>query len=106
MAKKTYTTILDDLDGSEGAETVTFSYEGRSFEVDLSEKNRDKLSKALEPFINAGRSTSSRRASTASRGPKKDLDAIRSWARDNGHEVSDRGRIAASVVEAYEAANK
>ncbi|MEU2203596.1 Lsr2 family protein [Microbacterium oleivorans] len=106
MARKVIESITDDIDGSEGAETVTFSYKGTNYEIDLNDKNAQKLEAALEPYVSAGRKVGRASSSTASRGPKKDLDAIRTWARENGHEVSDRGRIAASVVEAYEAANK
>lgn len=107
MAKKTVTSIYDDIDGTEGAETVAFSFDGKSYEVDLSDKNKDKLAKALEPYISAGRSTGgSRRSSGASRGGgRTDLASIRAWAKDNGHDVSERGRIPASVISAYDEAH-
>jgi hypothetical protein len=107
MARKIIETILDDLDGSEGASTVFFAFDGRSYEIDLSEENRERLSSALQPFIDAARTTSSlQRPSGAGRtAPKQDLNEIRAWARGNGYKVSDRGRIAANVLEAYEAAN-
>jgi hypothetical protein len=31
---------------------------------------------------------------------------LRTWARDNGYAVSDRGRVAASVVQAYDEAHQ
>jgi hypothetical protein len=107
MARKIIESILDDLDGSEGASTVFFAFDGRSYEIDLSDENKDKLAQALQPFIDAARTTSAlRRPGPSSRGgQKQDLNAIREWARANGYAVSDRGRIAADVVEAYEAAN-
>ena len=55
MGKKEVVTITDDIDGRAGAETVTFAYAGRSYEIDLGEKNKAKLEKALEPFIGAAR---------------------------------------------------
>lgn len=109
MARKIIEEITDDIDGSSDAETIQFSYGGTDYEIDLGKRNQDKLDNALAPFIDAarrvGRSTGSRKASAASGGPKRDLDAIREWARKNGHEVSTRGRVANHIVEAYDAAN-
>jgi hypothetical protein len=87
--------------------------DGHSYEIDLSKKNITALEKALKPYLVAARtarptSGASPRRGTRATGPavkRTNLQEIRDWARANGHEVSDRGRIAASVVEAYEAAN-
>jgi hypothetical protein len=110
MAKQVQTRLVDDLDGSEAAETVLLGLDGKAFELDLSEKNAKKLRKALEPFL-AG----ARRSGGGSRGRQRgggsasrstsDRDrntAIRDWARQNGRQVADRGRIPASVIEAYD----
>lgn len=107
MAKKTFTHILDDIDGSEDAESLTFSYGNKSYEIDLSSKNKKKLEAALAPYIEAGRSTGgARRSSGSSRGASRgDLAAVRAWAKDNGHDVSERGRVPASVIEAYDSAH-
>ncbi len=109
MAKTVVTT--DDLDGSPNAETVTFSFDGRSFEIDLSKKGRVALEKAMRPYIDAARSVGGRggRGATAgrSRGRRTssvDLAAVRAWAAENGIAVSDRGRISGSVLEQYQAA--
>jgi hypothetical protein len=109
MAKTVVTT--DDIDGSPNAETVTFSFDGRSFEIDLSKKGRSALEKALKPYIDAGRPVGSRtsRSGTSGRGRGRrsssvDLAAVRAWAAENGIAVSDRGRISASVLEQYQAA--
>jgi hypothetical protein len=109
MAKTVVTT--DDIDGSPNAETVTFSFDGRSFEIDLSKKSRTALEKALKPYIDAGRSVGGRatRGSGNGRGRSRrsgslDLAAVRAWAAENGITVSDRGRISASVLEQYQAA--
>lgn len=109
MAKTVVTT--DDLDGSPNAETVTFSFDGRSFEIDLSKKSRSALEKALKPYIDAGRTVGGRGTRTSgtsrSRGRRSgsvDLAAVRAWAAENGIAVSDRGRISASVLEQYQAA--
>jgi hypothetical protein len=109
MAKTVVTT--DDIDGSPNAETVTFSFDGRSFEIDLSKKSRSALEKALKPYIDAGRPVGSRTTrgagSTRGRGRRPssvDLAAVRAWAAENGIAVSDRGRISSSVLEQYQAA--
>lgn len=109
--KKQITQLVDDLDGSvieQGGRTITFALEGRSYEIDLSDANAERLRAALAPFISAGRSTSSTRASGArrsSRAASGELAAIRSWAQSHGFSVGDRGRISAEVREAYERAN-
>ena len=111
MAKKLITRIIDDLDGTEledGGRTVSFSLEGRAYEIDLSDKNADKLRDALAPFIKVARSTQSTagnsRARRSARG-SSNLAAVRAWAKDNGHDVSERGRVPAAVLAAYEAAH-
>lgn len=104
-------TVIDDLDGTvieDGTgETVLFSVDGISFEIDLSSKNASKLRETLGKYIDAGRrvSGSSRRTSTRSKSNSADLQKIRDWAAENGVEVSQRGRIAQSVVDQYNAAN-
>jgi hypothetical protein len=117
MAQKVETRFIDDLDGSEASGTVEFGLEGRSYEIDLSDDNAKKLREALAPFVDAGRKPggrSSRRgrgraqsqpaAAEKPRGSsREETAAIREWARANGHQVSDRGRISKSVMEAYRA---
>ncbi|WP_366001928.1 Lsr2 family protein [Microbacterium sp.] len=114
MAIKHITHLVDDLDGTvleEGdGKQITFSIEGRSYEIDLSDRNADKFYAAVAPFVDAarpvGRSTSASRRTRSTRRPSDiDLAAVREWARANGHTVSDRGRVPASVLEAYGAAN-
>ena len=108
MARKVITSITDDLDGSDDASTVTFSLEGRSYEIDLSDHNKNALQEALAPFIKAGRSTGAG-ARSGNRSPRRsnrdDNAAIREWARLNGHTVNERGRIPGSIIEAYNSAN-
>src|SRR4051794_8726943 len=109
---------LDDLDGSAATGTISFGLDGRGYEIDLSDDNAAALRDALASYIAAARKTAgsaagSRRAQkmTAISGPRpQPLDreqtaAIRAWARQNGHQVSDRGRIAKTVVEAFHAAH-
>ena len=109
MALRTITTLTDDIDGSDADETVTFAFNGTTYEIDLAKKNLDKMVKAFQPYTTAARSTGGRRSRTGRtprRGADKDqLAKIRAWARAHGHQVSDRGRISAAVQEAYHAAN-
>jgi hypothetical protein len=108
MAKNVSVVVTDDLDGSQGAETVAFGLDGVSYEIDLAQPNRAKLAGALAPFIGAGRQVSrvGRRpgAGTAAR-PRVDRAAVRAWAREAGLAVSERGRISAEVMNQYEAAH-
>ena len=119
MARKVQVILSDDLDENVAAdETVSFSLDGTSYEIDLSEKNAEELRNAFSRYVQAARKVGrgSGRASGGGRsratggggGGRMDREqagAIRDWARKNGHAVSDRGRIPASVVEAYEAAH-
>lgn len=111
MAKRIITELIDDIDGSPNAKTVPFSFDGVNYEIELAEDNRKAFREALDLYIAKGRKASDsgaskrRRSSSPSQFSKDELQAIRVWARANGHSVSDRGRIAASIVAAYQAAN-
>ena len=118
MAQRVITQLVDDLDGTELADgegtTLRFGLEGVAYEIDLSDKNARKLRKALDPYVSAARRVNGgSRSARQSRGPgskrdggsKEDLTAIREWARANGHEVSGRGRISSTVLQAYDAAH-
>ena len=113
MAQITQVKLVDDLDGGEAAESVAFSLDGRSYEIDLSEKHAAALRDAFAPFIggarrvgNAAKAVSRQRmstvASTGSGRSRGETAAIREWAQANGHRVSERGRISSAVLEAYE----
>ena len=125
MATITTTSLVDDLDGSEAADTVAFALDGVAYEIDLNEENAEKLRDALAGYVaSARRADGSRRvdggrrvgrakvakAAKPARGSRTAPDreqtaAIREWARANGHEVSERGRLSASVLAAFEAAH-
>jgi hypothetical protein len=107
MAKTVSVVVTDDLDGTSDAETVAFSFDGQSYEVDLGEKNIAKLQKSLQPFMDAGRRTARSRAAKPARGsgPRVDRAAVRAWAAGQGLKVSERGRISAEVMSKYEAAH-
>ena len=111
--KQTVTTtqFTDDLDGGKAQSTVRFAYQGVEMEIDPSSKNRSGMEKALKPYIDAGRKVratrsprTKRASSNGATSRRSDLAAIRDWANANGMQVSGRGRIAADVVTAYEAA--
>lgn len=104
MARKTVVTLVDDLDGSEADQTVTFSLNGTSYEIDVNQTHADDLATKLEPFIQAGRKVGKGRASQAN-SSTTNATAIRTWARENGFEVSDRGRVPKDVARAYEQRN-
>jgi hypothetical protein len=127
MAQQVDVKFVDDLDGSDAAGTVVFGLDGRAYEIDLSDDNAARLRESLASFIAAARKSGGSAAGTrrgqktapkmtapkmtASAGPRSQpLDreqtaAIRAWARQNGHQVSDRGRIAKTVVDAFQAAH-
>lgn len=107
MARKTIVILEDDLGGGSADETVTFSLDGFDYEADLSTTNAQALRDALAPYVAAGRRTGGQRrngGTAPARTDKEQLDAIRRWARENGMDVSDRGRISKAVREAYDAA--
>ena len=111
MAQKVQVILTDDLDGGEADESVQFAIDGVSYEIDLSEANAEALREALAPYVEAARRVggrSSRRSTAAARpaaGERTDLSDLRSWAREHGYQVSDRGRVSSEVRSAYEAAH-
>jgi hypothetical protein len=107
MAKTVSVVVTDDLDGSPDAETVAFSFNGQSYEIDLSQKSIARLQKSLQPFTDAGRRPAQRRTAKPARatGPRINLAAVRAWAAGQGLKVSERGRISAEVMSKYEAAH-
>ncbi|WP_270411176.1 histone-like nucleoid-structuring protein Lsr2 [Microbacterium maritypicum] len=104
MARKIITSLVDDIDGSDAAETVTFALDGKAFEIDLSTANAAKLREVLAPWVDSARRVAGAAARTRTapvRGGRADLNAVREWARGQGLKVSDRGRVSATVLEAY-----
>ena len=112
MATRTETFLVDDLDGSDASETVIFSLDGKSYVLDLSDSNADKLRSTFKTYTDAARKggvASAARASvsrsSSNSGRRSDLAEIRDWASKNGYNVSSRGRISGDVVSAYDAAH-
>ncbi len=121
MAQKTLVVVVDDLSGETLAEdagqTVNFGLDGQSYEIDLSNETAAELRRAVQRYVDAGRRVSRQSATRDSGGARntrrsgsgrgsgrsQDTAAIREWARTHGHQVSDRGRIPAKVLEAYAA---
>jgi len=112
MAKQTITLLTDDLDGGDADRTIEFGLDGVNYTIDLSEKNAGKLRKALDPYLSVAskvgrsginRSIASRGSAVASRSNRDQNQSIREWATKNGYEVSERGRIPASIAEAFHA---
>lgn len=102
MATKTVVSVVDDIDGTENAETVSFALGGTTYEIDLANSNREALKSALAPFIEAARSSQGGRVRRSAARSDDDAAAIRRWAAENGVQVSHRGRIARDVREQYE----
>jgi hypothetical protein len=111
MARQTTVTLVDDLDGSNADEQVDFVVDGKSYAIDLSASNSQKLREAFAPYISAGRRVGGRRSgATAGAAARSTTDreqnqAIREWALKQGLKVSERGRISASVLDAFKAAH-
>lgn len=106
MVQKVSYVLIDDVDGGEAVESVTFGLDGVSYEIDLSQENASKLRDALAVWIGSARRSSARRGAAAAKAAPRsasDAAAIREWAAANGHTVSPRGRIPAQVRAAYEA---
>jgi len=109
MAQKVQVLLVDDISGAEAAETVLFSLDGADYVIDLTAANAKRLRDDLASWVGHARRSGGRkssRRSTFSGGARRgDLGAVREWARNNGHKVSDRGRISADVLAAYDKAN-
>ncbi len=107
MAQRTI--LVDDLDGGDAAETVSFALDGVSYEIDLNEENAAQLRDDLANWIGHARGQGGSRRRTARRSSSKttvaDNATIRAWARENGYGISDRGRIPAEIIEAFNAAS-
>lgn len=113
MAQKVSVALVDDIDGSEAQSTVEFGLDGVQYAIDLSEDNAAELRDVLSSYTAYGKRTGGRKrrgaaakatkpAGESHAADRKRNQAIREWARQQGMEVSDRGRIPAEVVEAYD----
>ena len=111
MAQRVNVVLVDDIDGNDAEETVSFALDGVDYEIDLSDKHAAELRNAVSLYVGHARRTGGRRKSgrRASSAPAADGSAtaseVRAWARENGWDVPERGRVSAEVREAYTAAH-
>ncbi len=115
MAQRVQVVLIDDVDGGDASETVTFGLDGVTYEIDLNEQNAAALRDAFAVWVGSARrvtgrsqragSGSARTTGRRAAGGGEDSAAIREWAKSNGHQVSERGRISAAVREAYDQAH-
>jgi hypothetical protein len=114
MARRIQTLLIDDVNGSDADETVTFVLDGREYEIDLTTAHADELREVLGEFLNAARRIGSGQR-TGRRGVARrqtpgtgdgEMAAIRAWAKEQGMAVNDRGRISSEIREAYEKRNE
>ena len=112
VAQKVSVTFACDYDSKEIPDgehlTRAFSLDGRDYEIDLCEKHSQKFDETVKRFADKARRATSRvsrpkRRTTAHRQRSAE---IRAWAKRNGIEVSDRGRIPAQVISSYEESHK
>jgi hypothetical protein len=108
MAQRVSVELIDDLDSSQAAETLSFGIDGVDYQIDLNEHHASELRAIYAPYVAAARKVRATRAFDRRRGPRPPIDydpaAVRAWAASNSIKVSPRGRIPASVVDQYHAA--
>jgi hypothetical protein len=110
MAQKVQVVLVDDLDNGPADETVTFSLDGVSYEIDLSHDNAAKLRDVLATYVGharrvgATRRAGSRRSRSGASGSGNPA-AVREWAKGQGIAVNERGRISADLQAKYDAAH-
>ena len=111
MAQRTQIVLIDDLDGTEikdgEAQSITFTWSGVDYSIDLSKANADKFEKAIGPYLEKAQRVGGRRSRpyrSLRSGGQVDTKAVRAWAASNGIELSSRGRVPADVIEKYKAA--
>ncbi|WP_037602200.1 histone-like nucleoid-structuring protein Lsr2 [Streptacidiphilus rugosus] len=114
MAQKVQVLLVDDLEGGEADETVTFALDGVAYEIDLTHANAGKLRELLAPYTDKGRKQSGRLAGGRGRGRaaaarpvggNPDTAKMRAWAKEQGFEVNERGRVPSNIREEYEKAH-
>ena len=114
MAQKIIREFIDDIDGSEAERTFTFAVDGTNYEIDLSSQNIKEFNEAIAGFVESARrvktSDNGRRArktSTRDGGRSREqTQAVRDWARQQGHTINDRGRVPAAIQQAFDQAHQ
>ncbi len=119
MAKRVIETLTSDLSGVDipddsAGGTVEFAVSGSQYAIDLTEDELSTFNEILAPYVGSAQRLSRRgaaiskttvSASGEGRRTKEQLTAIRKWAKQNGHEVSERGRVARPILDAFDAAH-
>ena len=114
MAQKVIREFVDDIDGSEAERTFTFAVDGTHYEIDLSSDNIKEFHEAITGFVDSarkvttsgpGRRAHKTSANTSGRS-REQTQAVREWARQQGHSINDRGRIPASIQQAFDQAHQ
>ena len=111
MAQKVQTLLVDDLDGSEADGTVAFGLDGAEYEIDLNSKHAQELREALARYVGAARRARGNTRRTSRPGRKAATDApdnteVRKWAKAQGIDVKDRGRVPAELIVKFKAATE
>ena len=111
MSQKVQTIFIDDLDGSQADGTVRFGLDGTDYEIDVNAEHGQQLRDALARYINAGRRTGRtvRRAARNGRTPQSaglNTTEVREWAKAQGIDVKDRGRVPAELIVKFQAATQ
>jgi len=108
MAQQIQTLFVDDIDGGPAEGTVRFALDGTDYEIDLSTEHSDALRAALGKYVEHARKIGGTARRAGARGGRRastvDTAAVRAWARENGHDIKDRGRVPADLVAKYQAA--
>ena len=114
MAQKIIHEFVDDIDGSEAERTFPFAVDGTHYEIDLSTQNIKEFHEAIAGFVESarkvkasGNSRQARKPSTSDSGRSREqTQAVRQWARQQGHHVNDRGRIPTAIQQAFDQAHQ
>ena len=116
MAQKVIRQFVDDIDGSEAERTFSFAVDGTHYEIDLSRENIQEFNEAIAGFVESARKVNTkndghraRKSSSTHRGTaqsREHIQAVRQWARQHGHTISNRGRIPASIQQAFDQAHQ
>lgn len=109
MAQKITTLFIDDIDGGAAKGTIRFALDGTEYEIDLSTTHTDELRKVLAKYVTHARKVGGQ-VRRAPRGVSRrgsgtvDTAKVRNWAKENGYQIKDRGRVPADLVAKYQEA--
>jgi hypothetical protein len=109
--QKVQTIFIDDLDGSQADGTVRFGLDGTDYEIDLNAEHSQQLGDVLARHVDAARriSGSARRSSRTGHRPQANglnTTEVREWAKAQGIDVKDRGRVPAELIVKFKAATE